>query len=65
MRSFRPLSGLNRTVSAGQVNNKKKREKQADKDRKVFFLHNFSSFCDHKINKSRFFQVKPLPTDSF
>jgi len=54
MRPFRPLSGLNITVNASQVKSKKKREKQADKDGKVFFLHNFSSFCDPKINKNRF-----------
>lgn len=41
VRPLRPLSGLNITVNVGQVKNIKKREKQADKDGKVFFLHNY------------------------
>lgn len=61
---FRVLSGLNIRVNAGQVRNKKKRKMQAEKEEKVLFSHNLSSFCYHKIIRSRLFEMKEFPIDS-
>lgn len=61
---FRPLSGLNIRVNAGQVRNKRKRKMQAEKEEKTLFSHNLSSFWDHKIIRSRLLEVKEFPIDS-
>lgn len=58
---FRPLSGLNIRVNAGQERIKKNMKMQAEKEKKIFLSHNLNRFCDHKIIRSRLFEVKEFP----